>query len=116
MKKGDRKALIKLRGNKCEECGLGSIWNGKPLTLQVHGHKTNNPRVVCPNCHTQTDDWCGKKSGGKKFFSEETRKKISEALKGRKFSEETRKKISIAVKTKNELKRVEAVMGDTKRL
>lgn len=47
--------------NKCEECGLGPEWNGKPLSMQldhIDGNHTNNElenlRILCPNCHTQT--------------------------------------------------------------
>lgn len=69
MKQGEqklsKKKLIALRG-KCEACGLGKRWKGKPLTLQVHDHRTNTPRVLCPNCHTQTDNYGGKCGKGKK--------------------------------------------------
>lgn len=47
---------------KCSGCGIGTIWNNKPLTLQIDhisGHGTNwelaNIRYLCPNCHYQTD-------------------------------------------------------------
>lgn len=50
-----------LKKEECEECGLGTWWNGKKLTLQLDhkdGDRTNNAfenlRIVCPNCHTQT--------------------------------------------------------------
>lgn len=57
-----KRVLIYLFGEKCTECGNGKIWNNKPLTLQVD-HKDgnsdnnfpNNLRLLCPNCHTQTD-------------------------------------------------------------
>jgi hypothetical protein len=46
---------------ECEGCGLGPMWNGKKLTLQldhVDGDNSNNARInlrlLCPNCHTQT--------------------------------------------------------------
>jgi 5-methylcytosine-specific restriction endonuclease McrA len=46
----------------CEECGIGTIWNGKPLTLHIdhrNGHGTDwrleNCRYLCPNCHYQTE-------------------------------------------------------------
>ena len=46
------------------ECGTGLLWNGKPLRLQVDhrdGNRRNNRRenlrMLCPNCHTQTDNW-----------------------------------------------------------
>jgi len=75
---------------KCQECGLGTEWNGKPLTLQIHDHRTDNPIVLCPNCHTQTDSYCGKdRSKGKPRWNngvkatEEHRRKNSEAVKKR---------------------------------
>lgn len=47
---------------KCSECGTGTVWNNKPLTLHidhVNGHGTDwrleNCRYLCPNCHYQTD-------------------------------------------------------------
>jgi len=56
-----RKYLAEDRGYKCELCGLGEIWNGTPITLQVD-HIDGNPgdnspqnlRLLCPNCHSQT--------------------------------------------------------------
>lgn len=55
--------------NECVCCGSGPEWQGKPLTLQldhVDGDTLNNRienlRIVCPNCHSQTDTFCrGKK-------------------------------------------------------
>ena len=51
---------------KCEKCGL-TEWNGLPIPLQVnhidgnsHNHRLNNLEIICPNCHTQTDTYCGK--------------------------------------------------------
>jgi endogenous inhibitor of DNA gyrase (YacG/DUF329 family) len=48
----------------CCMCGTGSEWNGKPLRLQVDhkdgntkNNKRENLRMICPNCHTQTDNW-----------------------------------------------------------
>jgi hypothetical protein len=60
-----RKILIYLYGNKCSECPCESIWNGKPLVMQVDhkdGNSDNNMpenvRLLCPNCHTQTPTFC----------------------------------------------------------
>ena len=46
----------------CSECGIGTIWNGRPLTLHIdhiNGCGTDwrleNCRYLCPNCHYQTD-------------------------------------------------------------
>lgn len=53
--------------NKCSECGQLPEWNGKPLTLQldhINGinddHRLENLRLLCPNCHTQTENFAGK--------------------------------------------------------
>lgn len=53
--------------NICVECGLGSEWNNKPLTLQldhVNGdsrdNRIENLRILCPNCHTQTPTYGAK--------------------------------------------------------
>ena len=55
---------------KCEKCG-NSIWNGRPIPLEVHhedGDNTNNKignlKILCPNCHAQTENygWKGIKS------------------------------------------------------
>lgn len=53
----------------CDECGLGPEWNGKPIVLQldhIDGNRLNNEiknlRILCPNCHTQTDTFSNKRS------------------------------------------------------
>lgn len=55
--------------NSCSECGI-SEWNGKPLNIQldhINGdcsdHRLENLRMLCPNCHSQTDTYCGKNIG-----------------------------------------------------
>lgn len=63
--------LIKegLKSEKCEgeNCNVNSIWNGKLLKLHLdhidgnsENHKLNNLRILCPNCHSQTDTYAGK--------------------------------------------------------
>jgi hypothetical protein len=53
---------------KCyaEDCGL-TEWKGKPISLQldhVNGnnfdHRIENLRLLCPNCHSQTETFAGK--------------------------------------------------------
>lgn len=53
---------------ECYECGLQETWNGKPISLQmdhINGCNTDNRienlRILCPNCHSQTDTFCSKK-------------------------------------------------------
>lgn len=54
--------------NKCSECGIENEYNSRPITLQldhVNGDSTDNRlenlRILCPNCHSQTATWGGKK-------------------------------------------------------
>ena len=55
---------------KCEVCGMGPEWMGKPLKFQID-HKDgqfwnntkSNLRFICPNCHVQTDSWGSKNKG-----------------------------------------------------
>lgn len=56
-----RKRLLHERNYTCEECGIGNMYNGKPLTLEldhIDGNSKNNKRenlrILCPNCHSQT--------------------------------------------------------------
>ena len=51
---------------KCEKCGI-SEWQGTPISLQldhkngVHDdHRLSNLRLLCPNCHSQTNTYAGK--------------------------------------------------------
>jgi len=63
-----KKRLLKERifENKCQNCGIVE-WNGNPLVMHLdhidgnsHNHKLENLRMLCPNCHSQTDTYCGK--------------------------------------------------------
>lgn len=59
-----------LKKQSCEICNLGSSWCSKYLSLQldhIDGDKLNNSlsnlRILCPNCHSQTDTFAGKNKG-----------------------------------------------------
>ena len=64
-----RKYLAEVRGYKCEVCSV-SDWQGKPITLHVD-HKNGDPsndhpdnlRLICPNCHSQTEFLGGANKG-----------------------------------------------------
>jgi len=56
----------KILEDKCSMCGIDE-WQGKAISLQLdhidgnnHNHRLQNLRLVCPNCHSQTDTYCGK--------------------------------------------------------
>ena len=55
---------------RCAECGLGK-WRGRPIALELHhingrgqDNRLENLTLLCPNCHSQTDSWGGRNSGG----------------------------------------------------
>lgn len=57
----------RIKERKCECCGI-TEWQNKPITLQLHHINGNhnddrlaNLMVLCPNCHSQTDNWGNKK-------------------------------------------------------
>lgn len=63
-----RKRLLnnKIKSNVCEICGI-SEWNGLPIVCElyhINGDSTDNRienlQMLCPNCHSQTDNYCGK--------------------------------------------------------
>ena len=63
-----KKRLIKegIKKNICENCSI-DIWDGKNLVMHLdhidgnrYNHSLDNLRMLCPNCHSQTDTYCGK--------------------------------------------------------
>jgi len=55
-----------LKLNVCERCGV-TDWLGEPLTLALHhvngerhDNRLENLMLLCPNCHSQTDNYAGR--------------------------------------------------------
>lgn len=64
-----RKRLIS-EGYKTGECEVCEIteWNGQPITIELdhidgnrNNHSLENLKMLCPNCHSQTPTFRGKK-------------------------------------------------------
>jgi hypothetical protein len=80
--------LIEKFGECCSECGQGSTWNNKPLVLQldhIDGDSDNNfpsnIRLLCPNCHTQTENF-GSKGKGSRYKKITKRNQYLQEYKG----------------------------------
>jgi 5-methylcytosine-specific restriction endonuclease McrA len=64
------------RTYECEVCGVVGTWLGAPLRLEIdhvdgdyHNNEAWNLRFLCPNCHSQTDNFSGRARG--KYVDEE---------------------------------------------
>lgn len=77
-----------LKEYKCEECGI-SKWNNKEITLELHhidgnnkNNKLNNFKILCPNCHSQTENfrYKNKKQNNEKEHKNKNRKNIHKKI------------------------------------
>lgn len=71
---------------KCENCGL-SEWLGKSISLQLEhidgNHQNNllsNLKILCPNCHSQTDTFAGRNVNHNKTKREKRVKYVKEKV------------------------------------
>jgi len=55
---------------KCVDCGNNGQWQNKPMSLHLHhvngnhcDNRLENLKFLCPNCHAQTESYCGKNMG-----------------------------------------------------
>ena len=55
-----------IKSNNCEICGIVE-WNGNSINMELHhidGNRTNhlleNLKRICPNCHSQTNNYRAK--------------------------------------------------------
>lgn len=100
-----RGRLIKegLKENKCELCNIEN-WCGKPLSFHldhINGdnmdNRIENLRILCPNCHSQTDTYCSNNMKSSKS-EERNRRYLNKEEKVIEKKFEIKKK----VKTKNQ--------------
>lgn len=74
---------------KCSKCEYKE-WQGLPIPLQLdhingvrNDNRIENLRLLCPNCHAQTDTYCGKNIKRYKHIIEEKKRLVEEKQKAR---------------------------------
>ena len=72
-----------LKEPRCERCGIED-WLGEPLTLALHhvngdnrDDRLENLALLCPNCHSQTENFAGRNVGARPDGGVEPRRRLS---------------------------------------
>lgn len=80
-----KKILIDMYGEQCSVCGLLNIWNGKELKLELdhingiaNDNRIENVRLICPNCHSQTDTYKAKNKTSTRKYRKKYYKKTAD--------------------------------------
>lgn len=97
-------AIIDLRGQECEQCH-NTLWLGQPINLEIHhkdGNHNNssldNLQLLCPNCHSYTENYCGKNNTGKIKVTDE---QLVEALNNSNNIAQALKKVGLSLGSGN---------------
>lgn len=84
---------------KCK-CGIIDTWNGEHIDLQLdhingkrNDHRLENLRWICPNCHSQTNTFCGR---NRKSLKVATDQELLECLKSSKNIRQGLLKLNLA--------------------
>lgn len=79
-----KRILIDERGYHCEVCGI-SDWMQKPIRLELDhidgnadDNSADNLRLICPNCHSQTETYKGANAGKNSSRQQMRRKRYAE--------------------------------------
>lgn len=93
----DRLLRAGLLNYRCAKCGIAS-WCGEAISLHLdhingirNDNRIENLRLLCPNCHSQTPTYCGKKN---KKSDKEPRNNMLRALQRRAVKTKTLDSIS----------------------
>lgn len=73
-----RERILREQEGRCSMCNSPQMWNNLPLKFEldhISGDRSdesrNNLRLVCPNCHSQTETYKTTKTNRKRYTDEE---------------------------------------------
>ncbi|MEP6984057.1 MAG: HNH endonuclease signature motif containing protein [Chloroflexota bacterium] len=76
--------MIEEKGYQCSVCGITS-WMAEPIKLELDhidgnadNNQINNLRLLCPNCHSQTDTYKSANMGKNSVRQQMRRKRYAE--------------------------------------